>query len=124
MNTRLFVENLAPGVTDASLKELFSKAGQVIEVKLVLDAGTGRSNGRAYVTMATPEVAAAALLLHSHPLEGRNIAVTEARPLQARPVGQIGQGFEVYQSPEQRSAARRAQASSRKQGRRRFSSAR
>ena len=124
MNNRLYVENLAPGITDASLRDLFSKKGQVLEVKLVLDPATGRSNGRAYVTMATPEVAAAALSLHSHSLDGRNIAVTEARPLDARPIGQIGHGFDVYQSPEQKAAARNAQRSGRKHGKRRFASSR
>jgi RNA recognition motif-containing protein len=124
MNNRLYVENLAPGITDASLRDLFSKKGQVIEVKLVLDPATGRSNGRAYVTMATPELAAAALSLHSHSLDGRNIAVTEARPVDARPLGQIGHGFEVYQSPEQKTAARNAQRNGRKHGKRRFASPR
>ena len=116
MNNRLYVENLAPGITDASLRDLFSKKGEVLEVKLVLDAATGRSNGRAYVTMATPELAAAALSLHSHSLDGRNIAVTEARPVDARPIGQIGHGFDVYQSPEQKNAARNAQRNGRKHG--------
>ena len=124
MNNRLYVENLAPGITDAGLRDLFSKKGQVIEVKLVLDPATGRSNGRAYVTMATPELAAAALSLHSHSLDGRNIAVTEARPVDARPIGQIGHGFEVYQSPEQKNAARNAQRNGRKHGKRRFASPR
>jgi RNA recognition motif-containing protein len=120
MNNRLYVENLAPGITDESLRDLFSKKGQVIEIKLVLDPATGRSNGRAYVTMATPELAAAALSLHSHSLDGRNIAVTEARPVENRPVGLIGHGFDVYQSPEQKSAARQAKGGSRHRGKRRF----
>jgi RNA recognition motif-containing protein len=124
MNNRVYVENLAPGITDASLRDLFSKKGEVIEVKLVLDPATGRSNGRAYITMATPELAAAALSLHSHSLDGRNIAVTQARPVDARPLGQIGHGFDVYQSPEQKTAARHAQRNGRKHGKRRFSSSR
>ena len=124
MNNRLYVENLAPGITDASLRDLFSKKGEVLEVKLVMDPSTGRSNGRAYVTMATPELAAAALSLHSHSLDGRNIAVTEARPVEARPLGLIGHGFDVYQSPEQKNAARNAQRNGRKHGKRRFSSSR
>jgi RNA recognition motif-containing protein len=123
MNNRLYVENLAPGITDASLLELFSKKGRVLEVKLVLDPATGRSNGRAYVTMATPELAAAALSLHSHSLDGRNIAVTEARPVEARPLGLIGHGFDVYQSPEQKAAARNAKGGGgRNRGKRRFTS--
>lgn len=126
MSNRLYVENLAPGITDASLRALFSQKGEVIEVKLVMDPATGRSNGRAYVTMATPELAAAALSLHSHSMDGRNIAVTQARPVEARPVGQIGHGFDVYQSPEQKAAARngRHNHNGRKQGRRRFGSPR
>jgi RNA recognition motif-containing protein len=117
MNNRLYVENLAPGSTDESLRELFSKKGEVLEIKLVLDPATGRSNGRAYVTMATPELAAAALSLHSHNLNGRNIAVTQARPTETRPLGLISHGFEVYQSPEQKSAARKARRSGRHRGR-------
>jgi RNA recognition motif-containing protein len=124
MNNRLYVENLAPGITDEGLRDLFSKKGKVIEVKLLLDPGTGRSNGRAYVTMATPELAAAALSLHSHSLDGRNIAVTEARPVEARPLGLIGHGFDVYQSPEQKAAARNAKGGRRDRGKRRFASSR
>jgi RNA recognition motif-containing protein len=97
MNNRLYVENLSPAITDGVLRELFSKTGPVVDVTLLLDPGTGRSNGRAYVTMATPELAAAALALHSHSLDGRNIAVTQARPVVERPAGMIGQGFDHYQ---------------------------
>jgi RNA recognition motif-containing protein len=122
MNNRLYVENLGPGITDERLRELFSQKGQVLEVQMVLDP-SGRSNGRAYVTMATPELATAALSFHSHSLEGRNIAVTHARPIEAKPVGMIGQGFDVYQSPEQQRAAARNNNQNRKGrngGRRRF----
>jgi RNA recognition motif-containing protein len=126
MNNRLYVENLGPGITDQSLRELFSQKGQVLEIQMVLDPSTGKSNGRAYITMATPELAVAALAFHSHSLEGRNIAVTQARPIEARPAGMIGQGFDVYQSPDQQRAAQRnagqGQGQNRKgrHGRRRF----
>ena len=96
MNNRLYVENLSPATNEGSVRELFSKLGTVTEVKLVMDASTGLSRGRAFVTMATPEIAQTALKsLHSHKLEGRNIAVTEARPLEERPAGLIGHGFEL-----------------------------
>ncbi len=66
------------------------------DVKLLLDVTTGLSRGRAFVTMATPELAQLALKsLHSHSLGGRNIAVTEARPEAEPKTGHIGQGFEV-----------------------------
>jgi cold-inducible RNA-binding protein len=96
MNNRLYVENLPPGTDEGNVRELFSKTGTVTEVKLVMDASTGLSRGRAFVTMATPELAQTALkTLHSHSLGGRNIAVTEARPTEERPTGLIGHGFET-----------------------------
>ncbi|MDB6068230.1 MAG: RNA-binding protein [Pedosphaera sp.] len=95
MNNKLYVENLPISVTESGIRELFSQKGSVTEVKLMMDASTGKSRGRAFVTMASPELAAAALKsLHSHSLGGRHIAVTEARPVEERPTGLIGHGFE------------------------------
>src|ERR1700683_3541761 len=96
MNNRLYVENLPPSATENSVRELFSQKGAVTEVKLVVDANTGVSRGRAFVTMATPELAETAIrLLHSHSMGGRNIAVSEARPVVESPTGLIGHGFEA-----------------------------
>jgi RNA recognition motif-containing protein len=106
MTNRLYVENLPPSATEASVRELFSKSGSVLEVKLMLDATTGISRGRAFVTMATPAIAETAMHnLHSLSLGGRNIAVSEARPPVESPVGLIGHGFEagVSQTQPQRS---------------------
>ncbi len=95
MGNKLYVENLPPSVDENNVRELFSKTGTVTEVKLVLDAVTGLSRGRAFVTMATPELAESAVKsLHSLNFGGRNIAVTEARPTEERPTGLIGHGFE------------------------------
>jgi RNA recognition motif-containing protein len=95
MTNRLYVENLPPTATESSLREMFSQKGSVTEVKLIVDANTGVSRGRAFVTMATPELAQSALhAFHSSSLGGRNIAVSEARPTEERPTGLIGHGFE------------------------------
>jgi len=92
VNTKLYIGNLSADVTETSLNELFSKKGPVVEVKLMLDAGTGRSRGFAFVTMATPEAAKAALeTFHSHRLGERYITVHEARPdAEKRGTGLIG----------------------------------
>ena len=106
MTNRLYVENLPLTATETSLRELFSASGSVLEVKLMLDPSTGISRGRAFVTMATPDLAATAMRsLHSHSLGGRNIAVTEARPPAENPVGLIGHGFDtgISQNPAPRS---------------------
>jgi RNA recognition motif-containing protein len=61
----------------------------------MLDPATNQSRGNAFVTMATPELAAAALRdYHSYNLEGRHIAVTEARPAQ-EPKGVMSEGFDL-----------------------------
>ena len=95
MNQRLYVGNLSPGVTEADLRLLFSRIGAVTEVQLKLDPATHQSRGHAFVTMATPELAAAALReLHCYNLGGRYITVTEARPPQ-EPKGLISEGFDL-----------------------------
>ena len=93
MNSKLYVGNLGPEVGEADLRLLFSRVGAVTEVHLVLDPTTGQSRGHAFVTMANPELAAAALRdLHCCNLSGRYITVTEARPPQ-EPKGRMSEGF-------------------------------
>jgi RNA recognition motif-containing protein len=95
MNPRLYVGNLSPSVAEDDLRLLFSRAGAVIEVQLMLDPATQQSRGFAFITMATPELAAAALKeFHCHNLGGRYITVTEARPPQER-TGQMSEGFDL-----------------------------
>ena len=119
MNSKLYVGNLSPSVTEADLRLLFSRIGSVAEVELKLDPTTHQSRGYAFVTMATPELAAAALReLHSCNFGGRYIAVTEARPPQ-EPKATIGAGFDLGPSAPfrpshpQRKHQRRSAASSR-----------
>ena len=93
MNTKLFVGNLAFSVSENDLEDLFSQHGPVSEVNLMLDRATGRPRGFAFVTMATPEGAKAAIdALNGKPFEGRNLTVNEARPREERPAGSYGGG--------------------------------
>lgn len=94
MNTKLYVGNLSASVTENDLQTLFSQHGPLTEVQLMMDSATGRFRGFAFVTMATPEAAQAALqALHSHKLGERYITVHEARPPAERPRGSlIGDG--------------------------------
>jgi RNA recognition motif-containing protein len=106
MNTKLYVGNLSPAVSEADLLRLFSQAGTVTEVTVALDPVTHQSRGFGFVTMATPELAAAALRdYHCYELGGRHITVTEARPPQA-PKGLMregfGSGFSAFQRPTAR----------------------
>jgi RNA recognition motif-containing protein len=104
MNSRLYIGNLSPSVTEAELRLLFSGAGAVTEVQLMLDAVTQQSRGFAFVTMATPELAAAALKnFHCFNIGGRYITVTEARPPQ-EPKGLMSEGFGFANPPPFRPA--------------------
>jgi transformer-2 protein len=123
LNSKLYVGNLPPNISEADLRLLFSRAGAVAEVHLVLDPTTHQSRGHAFVTMATPELAAAALRdLHCCNLGGRYITVTEARPPQ-EPKGMMSEGFGSGTStplnPDSRrdNTRRRSRFSSRPRGR-------
>ncbi len=94
MNLKLHVGNLGPNVSEAEIRALFSRAGAVTGVELMLDPASGQSRGHGFVTMATPELAAAALeAFHGYELGGRYLAVTEARPAQ-EVKGPMSDGFD------------------------------
>ena len=48
---RIYVGNLDYGVTENSVKELFSKYGKVESVALIKDNGTGRFGGFCFINM-------------------------------------------------------------------------
>ncbi len=93
MNSKLYVGNLAYTITENDLQDLFSQAGPVTEVNLMLDRASGRPRGFAFVTMATPEGAQAAIqTLNGKDVQGRALTVNEARPREERSGGGGGGG--------------------------------
>jgi cold-inducible RNA-binding protein len=85
MNSKLFVGNLSFEVTENDLQDLFAAYGPVTDVNLMMDRATGRSRGFAFVTMATPEGAQAAIKgAAGKDFKGRNLTVNEARPREER----------------------------------------
>jgi cold-inducible RNA-binding protein len=81
MNTKLYVGNLSFDTSENDLQDLFSQHGPVSEVNLITDRMSGRSRGFAFVTMATPEGAQAAIdALAGKEVQGRALTVNEARP--------------------------------------------
>jgi len=78
---KLFVGNLAYGTTEDSLREVFSQFGEVVDLKIVTEYGTGRSKGFAFVEFATEDMAQAAIEgLNEKEVDGRNIFVKVAQP--------------------------------------------
>ena len=91
MNTKLFVGNLSFDVTENDLQDLFVAFGPVTDVNLMTNRSTGRSRGFAFITMATPEGAQAAIAgLAGKDLKGRALTVNEARPREERSGGGRG----------------------------------
>ena len=87
MTSKLFVGGLPAQTTHADLVKLFATAGSVFGVKIVMDRQTNRSKGFAFVEMATPADAQAALKkLDGYKLVDRRIFITAARPQEKRAV--------------------------------------
>jgi RNA recognition motif-containing protein len=81
MSSKLYVGNLPYSVTDTSLKSNFSEFGSVNSAKVMMDRDTGTSKGFAFVEMASPEFAQAAITgLNGVSVDGRAIVVSLARP--------------------------------------------
>lgn len=91
-NTKLFVGNLSFETSELELQDLFATCGPVSEVNIVTDRFTQKPRGFAFVTMATPEAAQAAIQqLSGKSVNGRALTVNEARPREERSGG--GGGF-------------------------------
>jgi RNA recognition motif-containing protein len=82
---RLYVGNLAYGVTNESLEALFAQFGAVKSAQVVMDRDTGRSKGFGFVEMADDNAARDAIKgLNETQHEGRPLTVNEARPREER----------------------------------------
>ncbi len=90
MGKKLYVGNLAYGVTDSTLAQMFEAHGSVQSAQVIMDRDTGRSKGFGFVEMSNDAEAQAAIAaLNGKEVEGRSLTVNEARP---RPEGGGGRG--------------------------------
>jgi len=83
--TKLYVGNLAYGMTDGDVQNLFTPHGTVRSAQVIMDRDTGRSKGFGFVEMDSPEEAKAAIqALNGKDINGRALTVNEARPREDR----------------------------------------
>lgn len=88
MANKLFVGGLSWDTTDQSLNEFFAQAGTVVSASVITDKFTGRSRGFGFVEMSTDEEAEKAKVeLNGKQLDGRTIAVNDAKPQEPRSGG-------------------------------------
>jgi RNA recognition motif-containing protein len=90
----IYVSNLSFHTTDDDLQNMFSKFGEVTSAKVIMDRETGRSRGFGFVEMSGDKEAKEAMAaLNNKEIEGRAIAVSEAREKQPRTGGGGGSSF-------------------------------
>lgn len=88
MGKKLYVGNLSFDTTESQLRDLFASFGSVQTCQLIMDRDTGRSKGFGFVEMGSDAEAQAAIEgLNGKSVDGRTLAVNEARPRESRPGG-------------------------------------
>jgi cold-inducible RNA-binding protein len=79
MGTRLYVGNLSFGSTVDTVREAFTRCGEVTDVHIVTDRMTGQSRGFGFVTMGSQKDAENAIqTMNGAALDGRPLRVNEA----------------------------------------------
>lgn len=85
MATKLFVGSLSWNVNDDQLREAFEAFGTVSSAQVIVDRETNRSKGFGFVEMDNDDEAKKAIEeMNGKELDGRAIAVSEARPREDR----------------------------------------
>jgi RNA recognition motif-containing protein len=83
MSIKLYVGNLSYEMTEEQLSLLFSEAGNVTSAKIITDRHTGQPRGFGFVEMETKSAGQRAIsMLNGRTVDGRPLAVNEARPQQ------------------------------------------
>ncbi len=86
MAKKLFVGGLSYETSEATLKETFAQAGTVESAVVIVDKMSGRSKGFGFVEMSSEEEAKKAIeMFNGKDVDGRNVTVNEAKPLESRP---------------------------------------
>ena len=93
MAKKLYVGGLSYNTSDSALKETFAQAGTVESATVIMDKMSGRSKGFGFVEMSSEEEAQKAIeMFNGKELDGRNLTVNEARPMEPRREGGFGGG--------------------------------
>jgi len=86
MTKKIYVGNLPFSVTLERFKELFSPYGEIEDAIVMTNKFTGRSRGFGFITFVNEADAEKALAeMNNKKVEGRELKVKEARPLEEKP---------------------------------------
>ena len=88
METRLYVGNMSFETTEQDLRTMFSQAGTVEAVDVIMDRQTGKAKGFAFVTMTNQAEAEKAIsLFDAKDVNSRTLKVNIALPRVERSFG-------------------------------------
>ncbi len=91
MGRKLYVGNLAYGVSSSDLEQMFTPHDTVQSAQVIVDRDTGRSKGFGFVEMGSEQEAQAAIqALNGQSVDGRQLTVNEAKPREDRGGGGRG----------------------------------
>jgi cold-inducible RNA-binding protein len=85
MSQKIYVGNLGYSVSNDSLSAKFAQYGTVSSAKVIMDRDTNRSKGFGFVEMSSSVEAATAInALNGTEFDGRQMNVSEAKPMEPR----------------------------------------
>ncbi|MDM0043394.1 RNA-binding protein [Variovorax dokdonensis] len=85
MENKLYVGNLSYSMRDDTLQQQFANFGHVSSAKVMMDRDSGRSKGFGFVEMGSSAEAQAAIQgLNGKQVDGRELTVNVARPMEPR----------------------------------------
>ena len=87
METKLYIGNMSNETTEQDLRTMFSEAGTVGSVNVVMDRQTGKPKGFAFVMMGSQAEAEKAIsLFDTKEVNSRPLKVNISQPREDRPV--------------------------------------
>ena len=85
MDTKLYIGNMSQGMSEQDLRTMFSEAGTVGTVDVIMDRNTGKSKGFAFVTMSTQAEAENAItMFNAKEVNSRTLKVNISKPREER----------------------------------------
>lgn len=86
METKIYVGNMSHETTEQDLRTMFSEAGTVGTVEVIMDKMTGKPKGFAFVTMSNQVEAEKAIsMFDAKEVNSRTLKVNISKPRETRP---------------------------------------
>ena len=90
METRLYIGNMSKETTEQDLRTMFSEAGTVGSVDMVIDRKSGKPRGFAFVTMGSEaEAEKAVSLFNAKDVKSSTLKVNISLPREDRPASKL-----------------------------------